>query len=209
MLNNPTSKLIYVGDPMCSWCYGISEELSKVQEEFNHQLPMELVMGGLRPYNKETMLDLKSFLTGHWEEVNHRSGQKFNFKILDSDQITYDTEPPCRANVIVRILAPEKSMEFFKGTQRAFYWDNKNMHLATSYDELLKTLGIDQNKFHSLFESDEMKNEVKKDFERSSQLGVRGFPTLLLQQDDKITLIANGYDTAENMIRKIKSHLNQ
>ena len=67
---------------MCSWCYGISDELTIVHQHYDH-IPLELVKGGLRPYNTETMSDLKSFLQHHWEEVNKRSGQEFNYGVLD------------------------------------------------------------------------------------------------------------------------------
>lgn len=42
------SKLIYVGDPMCSWCYGIANELSQTIDYFNDDFDLELIMGGLR-----------------------------------------------------------------------------------------------------------------------------------------------------------------
>ena len=69
--------LIYVGDPMCSWCYGFSPELVKVVEALKEKVKFELVLGGLRPYNTQTMVELKAFLTKHWQDVSDRSGQSF------------------------------------------------------------------------------------------------------------------------------------
>lgn len=209
MLTSLSSKptLIYVGDPMCSWCYGIAPELEKVKAHYENDLEFELILGGLRPYNTQTMSELKDFLKEHWENVNAASGQQFSYDILDNSSITYDTEPPCRANVVVREIANDKSFDFFKLTQEAFYQDNKNMHHADAYDDALDKLEINKDRFKEFFKSQEMKALVKNDFSRASQLGVKGFPTLLLKIDGEYKLIANGYAKADDMITKINNLL--
>ena len=68
----------------------------------------QLVMGGLRPFGTEKIVDLKSFLRHHWDEVKNRSGQDFQYDILDNTNFIYDTEPPSRAVVAMRTLNPAK-----------------------------------------------------------------------------------------------------
>lgn len=199
--------LIYIGDPMCSWCYGLAPELEKVLAHFEGQLEVELIMGGLRPYNTQTMLDLKDFLTHHWEEVHQASGQNFQYGILDEATITYDTEPPSRAVLVIRKIAPEKELAFFKEIQKAFYLDNLNMHLTDSYCGICETLNIDFEQFTQYFEGEAMKKEVRADFERAAEMGVRGFPTLILQQNEQFILIANGYLPSQSVIEKIEEYL--
>lgn len=202
-LTNDPPKLIYVGDPMCSWCYGVAPELEKVKKAYDGQLEFEVVLGGLRPYNTETMTDLSDFLHEHWEEVNAMSGQPFKYDILKRSDITYDTEPPCRATVVVRQLKPEATFSFFKAIQKDFYLNNKNMHLAESYFDALKTHDINQDQFVKMFDSMELKKAVQGDFKRAEKMGVRGFPTLLLEVNGRIKLISNGYATADEMKAKI------
>ena len=197
--------LIYVGDPMCSWCYGVSEEMTKVKEHYSETHNFEILMGGLRPYNKQTMDELKDFLTHHWEEVNRQSGQPFSYDILDNSEITYDTEPPCRAVVIVRKMNQEVAFAFFKEVQKAFYKDNMNMHLAESYRSSLEHVNIPFDDFAERFKSTEAAPEVREDFSASSAMGVNGFPALLLKKGDQMTVIANGYASAESMIRSISN----
>lgn len=201
-------KLIYFGDPMCSWCYGFAPELEKVVTELSDKVDLELVMGGLRPYNKQTMVELKGFLTEHWQEVNHRSGQTFKYDILDDTQITYDTEPPSRAVVVVRWISPKQEMEFFKEVQKLFYQENKNLHLAESYFPVLEVLNIDKVAFQEKFESEIFKQNIKEDFTKSGAYGVRGFPTLILQKGADLFLISNGYAPSEEVIKKVNNNLN-
>jgi len=202
------SKLIYVGDPMCSWCYGIAPELEELKKDFDAQLEFELVLGGLRPYNKQTMHDLKEFLTQHWKEVHTRSGQEFNYAVLNSTRITYDTEPPCRASMIVRDIDSKKVFSFFHATQNAFYRENKNMHEVESYFEILEDLGIEKDAFIRAFNSNEAKEKIKQDFKRAAMLEVNSFPTILLEHKGEFSIIAKGYASKEKMTARIKAILN-
>lgn len=202
------TKLIYIGDPMCSWCYGFSPEFSKAVKNLGDQVEVEMVMGGLRPYNTQTMNDLKSFLTHHWEEVGQQSGQPFQYDILDSNTMLYDTEPACRAVVTVRKLKPEVALAFFKAVQTAFYAENKYPGYVETYTEIVENLGIDKEDFKKEFLSEAMKEAVKADFERSSDLGVRGFPTVILDKGEgDYVLIGNGYMKAERLEAGVQTQL--
>ena len=205
-MTNAQSKmtLIYIGDPMCSWCYGFSPEFSKVVKNLGEGTDLKIVMGGLRPYNTETMQDLSDFLKGHWEHVNEASNQPFNYGILDKDWV-YDTEPASRAVLVIRRLAPEKEMAFFKAIQTAFYKENENPNWVETYLELAKEFDLNTDKFKELFLSEEMKNAVRKDFEFAGELGIRGFPSVVLKKGDKYHLVASGYTTSEKILKRIKN----
>lgn len=209
VLPTETPKIIYIGDPMCSWCYGIAPELEKVHDAYAGQLDFELVLGGLRPYNTETMTDLAGFLKGHWEEVHEASQQPFRYGILERGDILYDTEPACRAVRIFRDFYPEKSLGFFAAVQKAFYNENKNPLLVETYIEILASNEWEIENFNALFESNKYKSEIKNDFRRSQDLGVQSFPTVLLEKDGKIHYIAKGYSTAEKMKKRIDGVLGE
>lgn len=199
--------LIYVGDPMCSWCYGISEEFSKTADAFSDELKVEMLMGGLRPHNTQSMNDLKDFLKEHWQHVNEASGQPFKYDVLERTDWLYDTEPACRAVVLARQLSPGSEVDFFKAVQRAFYFENKNPGDLQTYLEIAEKLEIDVEEFEHLINTEELQQATRDDFARSGELGVRGFPTIILQTKEKSHLIANGFSTAEEMTRKIKNVL--
>lgn len=200
-------KLIYVGDPMCSWCYGIATQWTEVYDTYIDNAEIEIVMGGLRPYYDETMLNMKDFLSHHWQDVHKASGQEFNYDILDRADLAYDTEPPCRAVVLVKQLAPGKEAAFFKHIQRDFYYHNKDMNLAESYHAALKAVEVSTQEFDKLFDTEKSKEAVKRDFQRARELGVNSFPTILMEIDGKVTAIGKGYTTSTQMIKNIKSVL--
>lgn len=199
--------LMYVGDPMCSWCYGFVPEIAKAKETLGEQVDFQLVMGGLRPYNTETMADLESFLEEHWTDVEKRSGQKFNHAILKDHSFVYDTEPASRAVVTIRNLKPTAEFSFFKEVQKAFYADNKNIHDVNIYLPLCDKYQVDKEAFRKAFQSQQMKDATRDDFKLSGALGIRGFPSLVLKKGEEYFLITNGYTTSDIVINAVKTIL--
>lgn len=199
--------LLYIADPMCSWCYGFVPELNKVLENLEDKIQLKLVMGGLRPYNTEIISEMKDFLQEHWQHVHEASDQEFNFEILDSDELIYDTEPPSRATVVIRNMQPESEYSFFKDAQSAFYAENKNLGKAESYFAILDKYDIDKTRFKDLLNTEEMKTQVKDDFFLAQQLGIRGFPALLVHMNEQFFMISNGYEKAEVLIDRLEGLL--
>ena len=197
-------KIIYIGDPMCSWCYGIAPQWEKVYEHYKESAEIEIIMGGLRPYHKVPMTEMKDFLAEHWHQVNKATNQPFSYGILDNSSLVYDTEPPCRATAIVRELAPDKAIPFFKLIQEDFYSENKYLGSTDSYTESLKTLGIPVEDFAEAFESDKWKEQIKLDFQKSRSLEVSSFPTILVEKEGRISVVAKGYSESEEIIRRIE-----
>ena len=199
-------KLIYVGDPMCSWCYGISEELSKTVQHFGDKLEVEVVLGGLRAGGGDKWNDqFKSFLRHHWEDVGMKSGQPFSFDLLESEHFEYDTEPACRAVVVVKQLAPEKTLTFFKEVQKRFYRESEDPKLVDFYKPICEGLDINFEIFSTKFGSDEVKIDTKHNFYKSRKLGVNSFPTILIERDGEFYKVASGYSTFNDMKQRIES----
>jgi len=199
-----TTELIYITDPLCSWCYGFAPEISAIREKFS-EVSFRMVMGGLRPYETEKLdPKMQSFIRGHWEHVQKASGQPFDYTLLDEPtDFVYDTEPPARAVLAVRQLKPEAEFEFFKRVQEIFYRDNRDTHLASSYHSILPE-GVDQATFDQSFASDELKNAVKNDFKFSVELGIQGFPSLVGRKGDEWFLVTRGYAKANDIIGRLE-----
>ena len=197
-LTDDRNMLIYVGDTMCSWCHGLSPELDQLKND-HPEFDFKLVMGGLRPFSTEKAIDMAEFLKSHWVEIEERTGQPFTHEILKDPDFIYDTEPASRAVVVARMMNPEIEYEFFKAVQMAFYRDNFNTNRIETYLPLADHFGLDRSKYEEHFLSNEAKEHTKLDFEVSHKLGIKGFPSIILKKDGKMTLIANGYQKADEI----------
>lgn len=190
--------VIYVGDTMCSWCYGFAPEMDKFIK-LHPELKVRLVQGGLRPYNTEKIYGMQDFLRSHWEEIKERTGQPFNYDILLNETFVYDTEPASRAVIVARMIDETKEWEFFKKVQIAFYKENKDTSKLATYLEIAKELGLDTDKFTKLFDTDEAKYATKSDFQLANEMGVKGFPSVVIKMKDQFYMISNGFREVKDL----------
>ncbi|MDY0308481.1 MAG: DsbA family protein [Castellaniella sp.] len=202
----------YVGDPMCSWCWGISPTVGEVAA-FCAAAGIEFLVtvGGLRagggdPWNEK----FKAFLRTEWNHIAEVTGQPFGCTLLDLPQFDYDTEPACRAVAAIKLLQARDSLDastvlkFFSAVQRKFYVEGEDPKATDFYRDICAGLGLDFDIFHSLFESAEARQAVRQEFVRCRQWGVRSFPTLLLEQGQDVTPLAVGFVTTEQVIAKLR-----
>lgn len=203
------TEIIYVGDPMCSWCWGISPALHQLEHRAATEgIPFRIVVGGLRPGGGDPWNEqFRNFLKHHWEEVNQRSGQPFGDKLFDRDTFNYDTEPSCRAVVAARTLAPDKEHRFFELVQHYFYVRNEDPTQTIFYEQICDQLELDYAAFVALFQSEDIKAKTRSEFQMNRQWGVRGYPTVLFRKGEQLFLIAGGYADFEQMWSAVEAKL--
>lgn len=202
--------LIYISDPMCSWCWGFSPVVQRIEEEYRGQFAIEPVLGGLRPGTTEPLSDeWRETLLHHWHEVHEATGQPFDFSCNLPEGFAYDTEPACRATVVVRTLKPEAALEYLRAVHRAFYAENRDVTSEDVLAELAQGVGIDAAQFREEFNGEAAKLETRKDFVRSRSMGVNGFPALVVRNGNRLKLITYGYAPYEQLKPRIATWLNE
>lgn len=209
MAQNQKPFFVYVGDPMCSWCYGFAPELQKLEKQYENKVDFKIIVGGLRPYRTEPIDEqLSEFLREHLVEIEKRSGEKFNFGVLDDKSFILDTEPSCRAYKVLEAMGADKIIGFHE-VQKVFYVKNDDPKKVESYLPVCEKLNLNFKEFKQKFESDEFKTLTRNDFAAAQQMGVTGFPTLLMVVKDQAYILSRGYQEAENLFPQIEKLLIQ
>ncbi|GLQ50509.1 DsbA family protein [Dyella flava] len=206
-------KLILVADPMCSWCYGFGKEVTELRQAAPG-LELQVVVGGLRPDETSVMpRHQRVARLEHWNRVEAASGLPFNRQaFLANDNLVYNTEPACRAVVTVRQLAPDADqLEVLRAIQRAFYVDGQDI----TKGEVLADVGAralsDQgyattpDDFLKVWQSAEAMDETRGDFLQARRWGIASFPSLLLEDGDKLYSLAPGYIDAKQLISRVRT----
>ena len=191
--------LIYVGDPMCSWCYGFAKPMDELLADPLDAAPLQLalIMGGLRPFTTEPIAAGKADeIFGHWHHVAEASGQPFAQApntALHRPGFVYDTEPASRATVTVRSHWPGHVWRYFKAVQQAFYAEAKDVTRPEVLADVAEQLGLSRVSFAKAFASQEMRDLTAADFAQAQAWGIRGFPTLVAEHGDHLHLVGSGY----------------
>lgn len=203
-------EILYLTDPMCSWCWGFAPVIDAIRRNFGNDVPVRLVVGGLRVGTKEPMTaEVKDFVVHHWHEVHKTTGQEFQFDFDMPPDFKYDTEPACRAVVAVRRIAPEKAFPYFHRLQRAFYLENRDVTNVDTLADEAEAEGVDASRFRQLFADSELKNETVGDFVFSTNLGIRGFPSVVLKKGAEYRLLTIGYRSYDVLEGRLKEWLQE
>jgi putative protein-disulfide isomerase len=192
------SRLLYVMDPMCSWCWGFAPVVEALAEQAAAAgVSLQIVVGGLRRDQVAIDAAARVRYLGYWQAVNASTGQLFDFERGLPEGLVYDTEPACRALVTARQLDAASAWTLLKLIQQAFYTEGADVTQAGVLVQLAEQAGIPRIEFAEAFDSQAMQEATAADFTWVQDLGIAGFPTLLAERDGQLALLTNGYQPLE------------
>ncbi|WP_347160390.1 DsbA family protein [Pontibacter chitinilyticus] len=200
--------LIYVMDPMCSWCYGFAPVLQQLLHEQEGKLNFKLVLGGLRPGTATPMEEeSKESTRRHWQQVEEVTAQPFDYTFFDREGFIYDTEPGCRAVITMRYLKPEVELKMAEAIQDAFYAHNSDVTKPEVLASIALAFGIEEDVFLEKFGSELMLEKTQQDFLIARHLRANAFPSLYLLNGNEVNLLCRGYRMFEAISSRLKEAL--
>lgn len=192
-------QLVYILDPMCSWCWGFRVGLQDFTDSLG-EYEMTCVMGGLASDTDEPMPDdVREYVQNAWRTVAARTGAEFNHDFWTQCRPRRSTYPSCRAVLAAGLQGQDAGPRMIHAIQCAYYLEARN---PSDYEILLalaEETGLDRERFAADVTSKAVEKLLQNDFMRRRKLGVRRFPTLLLQSGEDTVVLASGYATAGEM----------
>lgn len=197
-------QLLYIFDPLCTWCYGTSALVQRLAEEFADQVSITVLSGGMITGADVGLIGEDWELT--WQraqQVARVTGAEFGagFEQLGAAG-TYrqDSEPPSRALMVFKQLDPlEREAAFAHAIQRAYFVDGQDLNEPTTYLGLARTFGLDAQEFRRWYDNEASRQATQHEFDVVSRLGVQGFPTLIFAQGSQGYVLARGYQPYEEL----------
>lgn len=202
--------LWYFADPMCSWCWGFSPVMTALRADYGAHMEIALVLGGLRAGQTAVLTPAaRADILHHWDQVHARTGQPFRFDGALPDGFVYDTEPANRAVVAVASLDTAHTFAMFTSIQHAFYAEGRDVTRTAELAACAGQLGIETTDFHVAFDSEIVRERTRRHFLQTLRAGVRGFPTLILQQGAALTPISTGWQMFDTVQATLERALNR
>lgn len=205
------TKIYYVMDTMCGWCYGFSDVITKIEEKYKESYDFDILPGGMwTDENVKTMShSLGNYIKGHIVRIEQLTGKHFgegyNKNILESNSIVLDSFPGAKAVVLVSKMKKEVAFDFLKKIQEAHFVEGKDMNNLEIYSEIAESFNIPKDEFEKKYLSADLTEETLKAFEMVEALRVASFPTVIAIKDNKRTIIAQGYSSFEDLDRALSS----
>jgi len=192
-------ELIFVVDPMCSWCWGFHPVMDTLRKNHHDQYKFSLIVGGLRSsgqmvWNNES----KAFLKTHWDAVAKRTGQPFSPKLLNRTIFDYNTYPACKAIVTVRELwGEEAAFDYLSKIQYAFYAEGKDI---TSLEVLSSYITKNKKEFKDFYLSTRAETLMMNDFDKARVMGANAFPSVVHIDEEGHMICMKGYRSIEEVL---------
>ncbi|RTQ50239.1 DsbA family protein [Hymenobacter gummosus] len=202
--NQAERQLLYIFDPLCSWCYGTSPVVQRLAAEFADRVPVTVLSGGMvvgpqvRPIRhvwpalQESHAQVAQVTGAEFGAAYQRLGAEGSYR--------NDSEPPSRALMVFKQLDPlSREAEFAHALQRALFVDGQDLNEPQTYAALARQFSLDPEEFVRWWDSDASRQATKHEFEVVQRLGVQGFPTLIFAHGQDGYVLARGYQPYEQL----------
>jgi putative protein-disulfide isomerase len=200
----PDSVLIYVHDPMCSWCYGFRPTWKSLKGQLPEGLPVVSLLGGLADDSDEPMPEeMVDYLKRTWDRIESTCGVTFNHTYWEQ------TPPPprttfisCRAVIAAERLAG-RGEAFGERIQDAYYMEACNVWDFDVLCDLAERFGFNRSSFSEALASDDVRAVHDEQRQLAERLQVEGYPSVLLIHNGEAFPIPVRHQGAEAMLEDI------
>ena len=201
---SPESVLIYVYDPMCSWCYGFRPTWKALKSQLPEGLPVVSLLGGLADDSDVSMPeDMVKYLRRTWSQIESTCGVSFNHSYWDQ------TPPPprttfisCRAVIAAERLAG-RGEAFAERIQDAYYTEAQNVWDFNTLCDLAEAFGFQRSSFADALMSDDVRAVHNEQRQLAERLQVEGYPSILLIHQGQAYPIPVRHQGADVMLSDI------
>ncbi len=208
--------LFYCYDAYCGWCYGFSQVIRKVSENYP-SLQIEVLSGGMILADDPVPIAATAaYIQKAYPAVEELTGIKFGADYLwhiNNPELSDwfpDSEKPAIALCIFKEFYPGRQVEFACDLQYALHFEGRDLTDDEAYRHLLEKYSIQEETFYTKLNSEEYKEQAYYEFQLCKQLQVTGYPCVLLQNSEtKFTLLARGFTDYETLSARLDSALHE
>ncbi|UOQ52980.1 DsbA family protein [Hymenobacter cellulosivorans] len=207
-------EILYIFDPLCGWCYGMSPVIERIQNEFAGRLTVSVLSGGMvTGENVGPIRQDWDYISVALEQVEKVAGVEFGraFRELGAEgSRRQDSEPPSRALTVFRQLDPyNQTASFAHALQQAYFGEGKDLNDPDTYAVLAADFGLNVAEFQRRWALPETAQATRQEFAAVGRIGVQGFPTTILRVGNQGYLLARGFMPYDAFTSSVEQALQQ
>ena len=186
----PQITLYYATDPICSHCWALEPVLNRFIHQYGQYFKIELLMGGLLAgwsgfADQANGISQPADVAGHWREVGEHSRMPIDGSLWLNDPVM-SSYPPSRVFKVIQSRHPGQEHAFLRRAREAVFVFNRNIGTDEVLTEIVNSLGLPGEEIVQASAMEAAQDLLEADFQKAAQLGVRGFPTLIMvNQENK------------------------
>lgn len=206
--------LYYVTDPICSHCWALEPVLRRFVEQYGNFFNYHTVMGGLLekwhdgPIDPANGIHKPADVAPHWREVGEHSRMPIDGTLM-IDNPVQSSYPPSRVfKVIQKNHTDAKATEYLRRSREALFAFNQNISDKSVMIEIANHIGLDGKAIVNEAEQQVGLQMLHEDFDLVRRLGVRGFPTIIMTNEENKGVKIVGSRPLDNYVDGLKKVLN-
>jgi putative protein-disulfide isomerase len=199
------NQLIYIHDPMCSWCWGFRPTFERLCAQLPGRIRVTRLLGGLAPDSDRPMpAEMQTRLQETWRRIQARiPGTAFNFDFWRLCRPRRSTWPACRAVIAARQLDVSAEQPMIHAIQRAYYLEARNPSDGETLTALARQLGLPQDEFCTLLDAPQTQQVLSAEIAAARRMGADSFPSLRLRIGESLWPVAVDYADVATMLDTI------
>jgi len=204
-----SARLVYVHDPMCSWCWAFRPVYDQLLEQLPAGIRLQRLLGGLAPDTDEPMpQNLREYVQNHWRTIQATiPGTLFNFDFWTLCQPRRATWPACRAVIAARKQGDDYDDRMTRAIQRAYYLEARNPSEHATLIELAGECDLDARQFATDLLDPQTSLQLDTEIATTRHLGLVRFPSLALCMNDAVMPVPVNYSDCQPMLEIINGYL--
>ena len=201
--------LIYVHDPMCSWCWGFTNVYQQLIERLPAEVEICRLVGGLAPDSDMPMPEsMQAMLQQTWHRIEMMiPGTQFNFEFWNRCAPRRSTYPACRAVIAAREQGEKFDLLMTQVIQLAYYQQARNPSDNETLIELAGEIGLDVDRFTKKLLDPNTHQLLLDEINSARSIGIDGFPSLMLEHGGQYYSILSNYTDVQPILNQINADL--
>jgi putative protein-disulfide isomerase len=205
---HPKIKLYYVTDPICSHCWALEPVLNRIIKQYGQYFKLQVVMGGLLPgwsgfADVSNGIGNSSDVAGHRGEVGAHSRMPID-GTLWYDNPVMSSYPPSRVFKLIQGKDEQQANVFLRRAREVLFAFNQNIEKEDVLVNLVNEIGQGRKSIVSESQLDSTQELLEQDFELARRLGVRGFPTIIMINEENKGVKVVGTQPFETYVRGLE-----
>ena len=199
--------LVYVHDPMCSWCWGFEPTRRAIVAGLPADTQLCRLLGGLAPDSEQPMPEpMRAALQQTWRRIEAMiPGTRFNYDFWTDNTPRRSTYPANRAVIAARLQGEAYDSKMTGAIQRAYYLEARNPSDDSTLIELAAEIELDVDRFALDLVAESTHAALLDEIARARTMGIDSFPSLAVLHDGELRHIGLDYGDPEAMLRQIEA----
>ncbi len=201
--------IVYGNDPLCGWCFAIGPALNDARERLGDEVRWRVECGGLVVGDRvRPIVHDSEYLRSGFAQVLAASGRvtgdRYWSEIVEPGTWVSNSEPVCRAVLVMQQQAPDLAMKFSHSLTDALYLDGREPDTPETLRLLTEQLGLNGDEFIASWASAEAIDMTARSFKAARQLGVTTYPSLFLEVGSQLHPILSGFASASEIETQVR-----